>query len=294
MIPFGPLAALGASFTWAYATTRYTQASRDVGSARVNLARATVVLPIFLVLALVAKRGALLDGIDGPRALWLLASVTCSYALGDNLFFTASRRIGISTALAIASIYPLWAALFGVVLRHERFGPLRLAGTVLCVGGVVALVRLAPGMRAARDRLELGGLVLALATSLFWAGNSITIKLGAEGIGPFQANAVRYGFAVLLLVPQALLWRAPGQATSPTGGWRRVLPAIFADALLGSALYVYGLSHSDLAVGATLSSLAPLISVPLAIWAGEERWSLARFVAVLATVSGAALLIAAT
>jgi drug/metabolite transporter (DMT)-like permease len=69
-----------------------------------------------------------------------------------------------------------------------------------------------------------------------------------------------------------------------------LLPAIFADALLGSTFYVYGLGHSDLAVGATLTSLAPLVSVPIAIGAGEERWNAARVLAVLATVVGVVIL----
>ena len=51
------------------------------------------------------------------------------------------------------------------------------------------------------------------------------------------------------------------------------------------------LAHTDLAVGATLSSLAPLLVVPVAIAMGEERWSPARFGAVLATVLGIALLV---
>jgi drug/metabolite transporter (DMT)-like permease len=70
-------------------------------------------------------------------------------------------------------------------------------------------------------------------------------------------------------------------------------PAIAADGLLGSSLYVYGLSHSDLAVGATLTSLAPLISVPIAIALGEERWNGRRVAAVAMTVAGAVTLVGA-
>src|SRR5262249_6439995 len=79
--------------------------------------------------------------------------------------------------------------------------------------------------------------------------------------------------------------------TRPTGGWRSLLPAILCDALCGSIFYVYGLAHTDLAIGATLSSLAPLVSVPFAILLREERWSAARFVAVLTTVVGIAVLL---
>jgi drug/metabolite transporter (DMT)-like permease len=74
--------------------------------------------------------------------------------------------------------------------------------------------------------------------------------------------------------------------------YKALIPVSLAEACVGSSLFVYGLSHTDLAVGATLSSLAPLMSVPFALFYREERWSLSRFVAVAATVAGIVILVA--
>jgi drug/metabolite transporter (DMT)-like permease len=292
---WGALAALGSSCTWAYASARYSMASRDVGSARVNLARAIVVVPIYFTVVAFDSGARALDGVTSTGSAWLLASVLCSYALADNLFFSAARRLGVSTALTIASTYPLWAALVGVVFAGERFGPLRAAGTLLCVGGVIALVRLAPRTRDEkgpphRDRF---GFALAFVTSILWAGNSVSIKHGAVGLTVWQANAIRYSMALVLLSGQVALSRTPPPSPRPAGGWTGLLPAIIADAVFGSVFYVYGLAHTDLSVGAPLSSQAPLLSVPVAIALGEERWSTARFAAVTATVGGIVALILA-
>jgi drug/metabolite transporter (DMT)-like permease len=70
-----------------------------------------------------------------------------------------------------------------------------------------------------------------------------------------------------------------------------LLPALVADSIVGALAYVYGLSHTDLAVGATLSSLAPLFSVPFAIAAGEERFDARRSAAIVVTVAGIVLLL---
>ena len=94
-----------------------------------NLTRASTVLPVFLVATLVTTRGHLFAGIDGTRAAWLGLSVLCAYGFADNVFFAAARRVGVTTALAIASSYPLWAALAGTLWRGERFGLVRAAGT---------------------------------------------------------------------------------------------------------------------------------------------------------------------
>jgi drug/metabolite transporter (DMT)-like permease len=292
---WGAFAAFGSSCTWAYASARYAQASRDVGSTRVNLARATVVVPIYLAAVAITSGTHAFDHVTPTGVAWLFASVICSYGLADNLFFSSARRIGVSTALAIASTYPLWAALVGALWSGERFGPVRALGTLLCVGGVIALVRLSPTAHAEagtphRDRL---GILLAFATSILWAGNTVSIKHGAVGLTVWQANGIRYSIALVLLGTQVLLSRAKPPSSRPRGGWTRLLPAIIADAVFGSIFFVYGLAHTDLSVGAPLSSQAPLLAVPFAIALGEERWNPARFAAVTATVAGIVALILA-
>jgi drug/metabolite transporter (DMT)-like permease len=287
----GALAALGSSVTWAFASTRYAQASRDVGSQRVNFARALVVVPIYAAIVFAHRGTRALDGVDGAHLGWLVMSVLCSYALADGLFFAAARRLGISTALSIASSYPLWAALAGALVRHEPFGPWRMAGTLLCIGGVVALVRLHGARADGRRSGDPWGVAFAAAASLLWAGNSFSIKEASQGLGVWQVNSVRYLIALALLGAQVAFAR-PASRPAPGRGWLALVPAILTDALLGSVLYVFGLANTDLAVGSTLSSLAPLISVPFAIALGEETWSAARFAAVTATVGGVAILVA--
>lgn len=291
--PLGPLAALGSSFTWAYASTRYAVASREAGSVRVNLTRAMVVLPIYLTVAVAIHGMGALHGLGTTGLGWLAASVFCSYGLADGLFFAAARRVGVSTALSIASSYPLWAALVGT-LRGEPFGWSRAAGTLLCVFGVIGLVALSRREAdIARSRGDLIGLGLAFATSFLWAGNSVAVKHGSVGLDVWQVNGVRYAIAIVVLGSQLAVTHAfRGAPTTP----RRpllpgLIPAILVDAFLGSIFFVYGLGHTDLAVGASLSSLAPLLSVPIAIALGEERWSPPRLLAITATVGGIVLLL---
>jgi drug/metabolite transporter (DMT)-like permease len=233
----------------------------------------------------------MLSDLTIDAASWLLVSIVCSYALGDSLFLTASRRVGITTALSIASTYPLWAALWGTVVDRERLGPVRGAGMLLAVGGVMWLVQLGHADPIRSDRRDWGGIVLALVTSLLWALNSIGLKRGSLGMNLLDVNVFRFGVAFVLLLPQILLPSARGLAGAPAGGWRSLLPALLVDCVLGSLSYVYGLAHTDLAVGATLSSLAPLISVPFAVLAGEEPFDARRLAAIFTTVAGVALLV---
>jgi drug/metabolite transporter (DMT)-like permease len=239
-----------------------------------------------------------LAGVDGTRAAWLGLSVLCAYGFADNVFFAAARRVGITTALAIASSYPLWAAVVGVVWRGERFGAARMGGTLLCVGGIIALIVLSP--RAVEEhahahstrREAREGILLALATSVLWAGNTVSVKLGGTGIAAWHANLIRFLIAwPILATTSALFARPTRDDTVARATYRGLLLPSLAEACVGSSLFVYGLAHTDLAVGATLSSLAPLMSVPFALFYREERWSPPRFAAITATVAGVVVLI---
>jgi drug/metabolite transporter (DMT)-like permease len=296
----GALASVASAALWAFASTRYAQASRAVGSARVNLTRATTVLPLFAVATLVTTHGHVLAGIDRTRAMWLALSVLCAYGFADNVFFASARRVGITTALAIASSYPLWAALAGVVWRGERFGVVRSSGTLLCVGGIIALIVLSP--RAVEEhehahstrREAREGILLALLTSILWAGNTVSVKMGGTGIEAWHANLIRFLIAWPILAATSAVTTRPSRDDAVVrAAYRSLVPVSLAEAFVGSSLFVYGLAHTDLAVGATLSSLAPLMSVPFALFYREERWSPTRFAAVTATVAGVIILIVA-
>lgn len=293
----GALCAFMASITWAYASTRYADAARVAGGVRINLLRALSASLLWIVAFGVVEGFGSLQRLEGSRALNLALSIACSYAFGDGLFFAAATRLGVSSALAIATIYPLWAALYGACARGEAFGPLRVGGLLLCLAGVAALLKLSrePGPTASGSGSALWGVLLALGTSLCWAGNAIFLKLGAEGISVYQANSLRFSFGALLLLAQLPLKRAETTG-APAPLWplaRSLALPLLADTGLGSICFVYGIANTDLALGATLSSLSPLVAMPVAAAMGTERLSLARVLAVATTVAGVVLLVLA-
>ncbi len=284
----GALAAFGSSVTWAYASARYALASREVSPLRVNLVRMMLSTPIFLGAALLTNT--LTAGVTLRHLGWLALSTLCSFALADNLFFAAAKRIGVSSALAIASTYPLWAALKGTLIDGEPFGLARASGTLLCVGGVATIIKLSDSNAGTGDEVrDSKGVWLALATSILWGGNTISIKAGSVGLSLATVGWMRNAFALVILGALVLSGRAPG-ATRPKRGWLGMVPAIIFDCWIGSVIFMYGLSHTDLAVGATLSSLAPLLSLPIAVRMGVEKLSPPKLAAVATTVAGIVLL----
>lgn len=325
----GPLCALCSSVTWAYGSAVYAREARRTGAVAVNFARSVIVLPLFVIGAILLHGRAELLALSPRQLGWLGLSSICSYGLGDLVFYLAAMRLGTPTALAIGSVYPVWATLAGALTLGEHIGPLRLAGTALCIAGVVWLVLLqaeepaAPGplsptddpvlqpeppvrtdpAAAAPARLRTSGVVLAVLTSILWAGNTYSIRRGSVGLPLFAVNSVRYALALLILgasiawqrLRAARVGRPPADdsarlLTSPRHLRAFMLPAV-TEAFVGSSLFVFGLAHSPLSIAAPLSSLAPLFAVPVGVLMGTERLHLRRIAAILLTVGGVVLLV---
>lgn len=308
----GAFAAFTASVTWAFASARYAQMAERAGPVRVNLLRSLTASALWFG-ALAATDGpAALSAVDAEHALLLAGSIVCSYAIGDSVFYAAATRAGLSVALAIATIYPLWAALYGALFRAEPFGAWRVFGLLACIVGIAALLVQSHRQRMAAGSRALLGIALALLTSLFWAGNTVFLKLGAQGLSLYQMNAVRFAFGALLLLAQ-LPWRirqeraesaareesAPGAVRTKReslGMWqlaRKLWLPLLADTGVGSVAFAYGITHTDLALGATLSSLSPLVAMPIAAAMGTERLTVGKALAVSITVGGVVLLVTA-
>lgn len=293
----GPLAALTSSITWALASTHYASAARAYGTLRVGLLRACWATALWVAVLLVQGAASALSAIQPARAACLVGSIMCSYVIGDRLFFTAAAQIGVPSAMAIATVYPLWAALYGALARAEPLGPLRALGIVTCIAGVSLVLRLSrtssDGVaRAARARLAVA---LAFVTSVCWAGNAVLLKAGADGIPVAQANALRYSSGLLLLAVQLPFTARVATARVPETPRallaRRVALALVLDVGIGSIAYVYGIANSPLALGATLSSLSPLAALPIAVMLGQERFSGAKLVAIATTLAGVTALV---
>lgn len=276
----GPAACLGSAALWALSANVYARAARVSSPMAVNLLRASLSLPFFLAAALVMGPADGLGQVTAGRAGWLLLSVVGSYVVGDALFLASTLVLGVPAALAISSIYPIWSALAGWVFMGQNVGVAGLLGVLLVVAGVVTVVR-----RRGEDvetegpvdgfRNRLGhtrGVLLAGATSLFWALNTFAIARGGADLPVAAVNTFRMGFAVALLPLARLLLRGRGTTlVVPAAEIRRSWPFFLLESVGGTALFVVGLTHSPLAVAAALTSLAPVLSVPFALAIGGER-----------------------
>ncbi len=295
----GPICAFGSSITWALGSNGYAYLTKRYSAFSVNLTRTFFALPLFIVVTWFASGG--LQGwnenfsqIHWSHIGWYSLSMFASYGFGDALFYWSAQHLPISSALAIASCYPLWTTLIGKIFLNEEIPLYKDFGVLLTVVGLIVVILNGNELDSKQKRLKpsLRGVVLAFAASLMWMLNSFSVAQGTRGIDVLTGNVVRMSIGmVFCIVLTLLVSRKSGKILLPVHEVKSWSWLFFLEGFGGSLLFTYGLSHSPLAVGTTLAALAPVIAPPVAWVIGYEKPSLWRSVGVVLVVLGVCLLV---
>ena len=300
----GPLAALMSSFTWAVGVTAFTPLSKRHPAYIINLHRIFLALPSFLlILVFNGQLSSAISSIVIHQVGWAAVAVLASYAFGDVLFLMATMRVGAPAALAIASTYPVFAGLAGLLFRGEVLSLTRAIGILVVIVGTICVILSGPRSEAPistvprvqddahiRRRLRnpyITGILLAFGAAFCWALNTVAISGIGQGLDAISVNALRLSIALFLCPLIGIAMHGTRSfKLIPAREFLPILPVFAVEAIAGPFFYVYGLSHSHLAIGAALTSLAPVISVPFALLLGHEKFSWAKTLGVTAVVAG--------
>ncbi len=154
-----------------------------------------------IMLPLLARKG--LHGVPLPRAIALMATGGLGFSL---LAFTGFAYAPASHGGALlAGALPLFTALAAMALIGERFGPVKLLGLGLIVGGVACIG--IDGFGGTGLGYWRGDLYF-LAASLCWA--LFTVACRAWRITPIQATVIVCALSMLVYLPVYLLTAVPG------------------------------------------------------------------------------------
>lgn len=222
-------------------------------------------------------------------------SVIALLVVGDTLYFRSMDLAGVSWAMPVASINPLWAVMLAALFVDEPLSWPLLGGAVLVVLGIILVSRSA-GKSAESNptdgRARKAGLLLALAVSVIWAVGQVSLKPATEGIDSVVANSVRQPMGMLMLLALTLV---RGQWRDLRGldrkSWLVIIAASFVGTGIGSLLFVMAIQLAGAGRTAVLTATAPAMAIPFSVlWLGERptRWTVAG---TLLTVVGIALVV---
>ena len=223
----------------------------------------------------------------GPRITALLFSLTSPFslalgyvALGETI--TGGQGLGI--LLVLAGI----VLAIGVPRRFLKRGIDRPALSVVAPATLPRAVDPAPPVAGPRWPGVALGVVTALGQAL---GSLFARPAMASGVEPFTAMALRSGlaaafFVALLAVPAVRAARAPFEP----GALGLALGATFFGTALGMSLLMAALHGGDVGIVSTLSSMTPVLVLPMVWLRSGERPPATAWAGALLAIAGTALI----
>ena len=296
MLASHDLMALGAAACWAVGSILSVSPSRHLGAFAFTRWRMFMVALMLWAVTLLAGSWRSL-----PLDSWgaMAASGLIGIFVGDTALFAAMNRLGPRRSGVLFATHAVFSAALGFWLLGERMSAQAAWGGVLTLAGVMMAILLGRDKEDEHaweaDRGSIGaGVALGLLAALCQALGSLIIKpvMGTQ-LDPIAASAVRVSVAclahfVLLLTgfPSARAQQAPTL---------RVLAQTALNGFIamgvGMTLVLLALKDGDVGMVAILSSVSPVLLLPL-LWLRLGRApAIAAWLGATLTVLGTALIL---
>jgi uncharacterized membrane protein len=218
-------------------------------------------LPILLPLAL-SKRASLRGASRKGLLLALIGGVVS--CLGNVAYYSALTRGGtVATVVSLTALYPLVTILLAVLVLRERLNPVQLAGVVLSFVAIWLF-----NIQSDRGLLS-RTLVYAVLPIVLWGLSGFLQKVATNHLSAEAATLVYLGAFAPVGVFLALRQTWPGAIAPRT--WAVVLALGFFLALGNFAILAAFARSGKAAIITPLSSLYPIISVPIAVLLLREK-----------------------
>ncbi|MFO1060459.1 MAG: DMT family transporter [Dongiaceae bacterium] len=250
----------------------------------------------------------------GPWQLGLLAaSSVVGIAIASTTYFATIYAVGPRITALLFSLTAPFALALGYLVLGETIDRRQGLGVVLVLGGVVLAIgvprrlrrpgRGAPAMTAAaaatpalgtpplEGRLRLG-IALGVTTALGQAvGTLLARPAMAAGVEPFTAMALRSGLAASIFVALSAVSVGSGsRAPVRPGALALVLGSAFVGTSLGMSLLMAALHQGNAGLVATLSSMTPVLVLPLVWVRSRRRPSAAAWIGAALAIAGTGLI----
>jgi uncharacterized membrane protein len=289
----GEIASLASALCWALSAVIYRKALSAIDPLPANAVRCipTVVFMVILLAALgqlqqIIKIGSL-------TLLYLTLSVISGLVIGDTLNFVSLRLIGVSRAVPISSICPLFTVIIAALFLQGGVSSMVLLGAILVVFGVW-LVSTKNNTVSPLTRADLiKGILAGVGAAIFWAISLVICQLALQWIDPITANSIRMIILTPALTMIVLASRNRDQLLhSDTNLWILLSAGGILALGVGGILLLVGISLIGVARAVPLSSTTPLYAPLLAMSLLKEKVTVKIISGAVLTVLGILLVIA--
>jgi drug/metabolite transporter (DMT)-like permease len=293
-MPFlGESFALMTAALWSVSSVVFTEATRKIGSVRVNVTRLLMGVFCLIVVIWIWDIDTNLTVAQGTN---LALSGLVGLAIGDSFLFKAFEQIGARLSMLILSSAPGIAAVAAFVFLGENLPFLGVVGMITTIAGVSLVIFERSAQAAHPQRIRWTGILFAFIGAAGQGIGLIFAKLAFnEGdINGFVAAFVRITGSLILLLPAAVL---AGKLRRPIATLKEEKKAFLLTGVgsvvgpfLGISFSLIAVANTKVGVAATLMATVPIIMLPLIRFVYKEILSWRAIVGACVAVAGVAML----
>ena len=289
----GEISAVGVAVCWTVSALFFEKAGSKIGSLAVNVIRLMMAV-VLLGLGAWITRGYFFPTDATPyQWFWLSLSGFIGFFLGDLFLFHSYSIIGSRMAQLVMTLAPPITAFTGFLFLGEHLSLRQITGISITVFGIlIAMLGKEKGNKL-NFKVPVKGFLFAFGGAM---GQALGLIVSKKGIGNYDAmsatqiRAITGGLSFLLLVTFLHRWGSIRYAIAERRSIKFVLFGSLAGPVIGVALSLFAIQHTEAGVAATLIGLVPVfIILPSAILF-KERITLFQVLGAFVSVAGCILL----
>jgi len=289
----GELAALAAAFCWTLSPILYKVALSDAKPISANISR-SISTTIFLF-ACLGVSGKLWDLVTLQRDALFLACLSgvVGLCLGDTMYMLSLRLVGVSRAVPVGCVYPLFTMLFATLFFNEQITLFLLMGAILIVVGIWLVSQEGNKSNNVARKTLLKGVFTALATAIVWGvsitlmNNALTLSEPDSADAAFVVNTARMSATTLVfLTLSPLIDRRFQFMKLKRKTWIILALAGIIALGLGWFLLALSLTYIQASKAVPISSVSPLFATLIGALLLKEKVTVRIFVGSVLIVSG--------
>ena len=290
---YGEIAALATAFCWSITATSFEIAGKKVGSLSLNLIRLFIGM-FFLMIFTWAIRGMPFP-LDASLNTWkwLFLSGMIGLVIGDLLLFEAFVRIGARISMLIYASVPPMNALLAYLILNESMTTFQILGMFVTVSGIAMVILVKDTGKKVKLAHPVVGILLAFGGAFGQALGYIVGKVGLENYDAFAATQIRLlagiiGFSIILTIRGR--WKNLFSALKEKQAMTFITLGSFFGPFLGISLSLLAIQYTHPGVASTLTSITPVLLIPVAIYIKKETVHIKEFLGAMVALAGVGLI----
>jgi len=291
----GELAALLTGVCWSFTSIFFNNASRAVGSVRVNRLRLLVASGILLSVHWIFFGSPIPLRATSEQWMWLGLSGILGFVLSDGFLFQAFVHIGARLTTLIMALDPVVSAIIAWMWLGEQLTTIEIGGIILTVLGVAWVVlerNNGNGSHSKKDKIL--GVLCAMGAVLGQSFGFVLSKMGlANGFSPLSGVIIRILVAAVVMWGLAII---TGKVKYTLEGFNNKTARnnILAGSIVGPSLGVWlsmvAVQIIPVGIASTLMATRPLLLVPLSKWFYDEKISARAFIGTVIALAGVTMI----